>query len=157
MLWYYFKFRIIKGILSRSFCSHFLSLFSPLCSPITRSRVTHPLRKYRRRIFGMGMPTLGVYVLLAVLEAPSLVDVGFQPLAAAWPSTIEIGCGSLNVALASIDLWASPRRLRSSSALRKSKSLESESIHDYWCWPRHLPLSIFDWVLELYTFVYLLN
>lgn len=33
-------------------------------------------------ILGMGMPTLGVYVLLAVLIAPSLVEVGIQPLAA---------------------------------------------------------------------------
>jgi TRAP transporter 4TM/12TM fusion protein len=33
-------------------------------------------------VLGMGMPTLGVYVLLAVLVAPSLVEVGFTPLAA---------------------------------------------------------------------------
>jgi TRAP-type uncharacterized transport system fused permease subunit len=33
-------------------------------------------------ILGMGMPTIGVYVLLAVLIAPSLVEVGFPPLAA---------------------------------------------------------------------------
>ncbi|MDQ0315045.1 TRAP transporter permease [Amorphus orientalis] len=33
-------------------------------------------------VLGMGMPTLGVYVLLAVLIAPSLVEVGIQPLAA---------------------------------------------------------------------------
>lgn len=32
-------------------------------------------------VLGMGMPTLGVYVLLAVLVAPSLVEVGFSPLA----------------------------------------------------------------------------
>ncbi len=32
-------------------------------------------------VLGMGMPTLGVYVLLAVLIAPSLVEVGFSPLA----------------------------------------------------------------------------
>jgi len=33
-------------------------------------------------LLGMGMPTLGVYVLLAVLIAPALVEVGVQPLAA---------------------------------------------------------------------------
>ena len=33
-------------------------------------------------VLGMGMPTLGVYVLLAVLVAPSLVEVGVEPLAA---------------------------------------------------------------------------
>jgi TRAP transporter 4TM/12TM fusion protein len=33
-------------------------------------------------VLGMGMPTLGVYVLLAVLVAPSLVEIGFAPLAA---------------------------------------------------------------------------
>ena len=33
-------------------------------------------------ILGMGMPTLGVYLLLATLVAPSLVEVGIQPLAA---------------------------------------------------------------------------
>jgi len=33
-------------------------------------------------VLGMGMPTLGVYVLLAVLIAPSLVEVGISPLAA---------------------------------------------------------------------------
>jgi TRAP transporter 4TM/12TM fusion protein len=33
-------------------------------------------------VLGMGMPTLGVYVLLAVLVAPSLVEVGITPLAA---------------------------------------------------------------------------
>lgn len=33
-------------------------------------------------VLGMGMPTLGVYVLLAVLVAPSLVEVGVDPLAA---------------------------------------------------------------------------
>lgn len=33
-------------------------------------------------VLGMGMPTLGVYVLLAVLIAPSLVEVGITPLAA---------------------------------------------------------------------------
>jgi TRAP transporter 4TM/12TM fusion protein len=33
-------------------------------------------------ILGMGMPTLGVYVLLAVIVAPSLVEVGIEPLAA---------------------------------------------------------------------------
>ena len=33
-------------------------------------------------ILGMGMPTLGVYVLLAVLIAPALVEVGISPLAA---------------------------------------------------------------------------
>lgn len=33
-------------------------------------------------VLGMGMPTLGVYVLLAVLIAPSLVKVGIQPKAA---------------------------------------------------------------------------
>ena len=32
-------------------------------------------------VLGMGMPTLGVYVLLAVLIAPSLVELGFSPLA----------------------------------------------------------------------------
>jgi len=33
-------------------------------------------------ILGMGMPTSGVYVLLAALVAPSLVEVGIQPIAA---------------------------------------------------------------------------
>ena len=33
-------------------------------------------------ILGMGMPTVGVYVLLAVLIAPALVEVGIDPLAA---------------------------------------------------------------------------
>jgi TRAP transporter 4TM/12TM fusion protein len=33
-------------------------------------------------VLGMGMPTIGVYVLLAVLVAPSLVELGFTPLAA---------------------------------------------------------------------------
>ncbi len=33
-------------------------------------------------VLGMGMPTLAVYVLLAALIAPSLVEVGIQPLAA---------------------------------------------------------------------------
>ena len=33
-------------------------------------------------ILGMGMPTLGVYVLLAVIVAPSLVEVGVTPIAA---------------------------------------------------------------------------
>ncbi len=33
-------------------------------------------------VLGMGMPTLGVYVLLAVLIAPALVEVGISPLAA---------------------------------------------------------------------------
>ena len=32
-------------------------------------------------VLGMGMPTIGVYVLLSVLVAPSLVEVGFSPLA----------------------------------------------------------------------------
>ena len=32
-------------------------------------------------VLGMGMPTIGVYVLLSVLVAPSLVEVGFPPLA----------------------------------------------------------------------------
>jgi TRAP-type uncharacterized transport system fused permease subunit len=33
-------------------------------------------------ILGMGMPTSGVYVLLAALVAPSLVEAGIQPIAA---------------------------------------------------------------------------
>jgi TRAP-type uncharacterized transport system fused permease subunit len=33
-------------------------------------------------LLGMGMPTSGVYVLLAALVAPSLVEAGVQPLAA---------------------------------------------------------------------------
>jgi TRAP transporter 4TM/12TM fusion protein len=33
-------------------------------------------------ILGMGMPTVGVYVLLAALVAPALIEVGIQPLAA---------------------------------------------------------------------------
>src|SRR5690606_3170610 len=33
-------------------------------------------------ILGMGLPTVGVYVLLAALVAPSLVEVGVQPIAA---------------------------------------------------------------------------
>ena len=33
-------------------------------------------------ILGMGMPPIGVYVLLAVAVAPSLVEVGIKPLAA---------------------------------------------------------------------------
>jgi TRAP transporter 4TM/12TM fusion protein len=32
-------------------------------------------------VLGMGMPTIGVYVLLSVLMAPSLVELGFPPLA----------------------------------------------------------------------------
>ncbi len=32
-------------------------------------------------VLGMGMPTIGVYVLLSVLVAPSLVEVGFSPIA----------------------------------------------------------------------------
>ena len=32
-------------------------------------------------VLGMGMPTIGVYVLLSVLLAPSLIEIGFQPLA----------------------------------------------------------------------------
>jgi TRAP transporter 4TM/12TM fusion protein len=33
-------------------------------------------------VLGMGMPTVGVYVLLAALVAPALVEVGFEPMAA---------------------------------------------------------------------------
>lgn len=33
-------------------------------------------------LLGMGMPTLGVYVLLAVLICPALIEVGVQPIAA---------------------------------------------------------------------------
>lgn len=33
-------------------------------------------------LLGMGMPTLGVYVLLAVLVAPALVEAGIEPMAA---------------------------------------------------------------------------
>ena len=33
-------------------------------------------------VLGMGLPTVGVYVLLAALVAPSLVEVGVQPIAA---------------------------------------------------------------------------
>ena len=33
-------------------------------------------------VLGMGLPTIGVYVMLAVLVAPALVKVGVQPLAA---------------------------------------------------------------------------
>jgi len=33
-------------------------------------------------ILGMGMPTVGVYLLLAVLVAPSLVETGVEPIAA---------------------------------------------------------------------------
>ncbi|WP_191600422.1 TRAP transporter permease [Marinomonas algicola] len=33
-------------------------------------------------ILGMGMPTVGVYLLLAVLVAPSLIQVGVEPIAA---------------------------------------------------------------------------
>ena len=33
-------------------------------------------------ILGMGMPTVGVYILLATLVAPSLIELGVQPLAA---------------------------------------------------------------------------
>ena len=33
-------------------------------------------------ILGMGMPTLGVYVLVAALVAPSLIEVGISPMAA---------------------------------------------------------------------------
>ena len=33
-------------------------------------------------VLGMGMPTIGVYILLAVMIAPSLVEVGIDPLAA---------------------------------------------------------------------------
>ncbi len=33
-------------------------------------------------VLGMGMPTVGVYILLAVLIAPSLIEVGVDPMAA---------------------------------------------------------------------------
>lgn len=33
-------------------------------------------------ILGMGMPTIAVYIILAVLVAPSLVDLGIMPIAA---------------------------------------------------------------------------
>jgi TRAP-type uncharacterized transport system fused permease subunit len=33
-------------------------------------------------VLGMGMPTLGVYLLLATLSAPSLIEVGVPPMAA---------------------------------------------------------------------------
>ena len=33
-------------------------------------------------ILGMGMPTVGVYILLAILAAPSLIQLGIEPLAA---------------------------------------------------------------------------
>ena len=33
-------------------------------------------------ILGMGLPTVGVYVLLAALVAPSLIEAGVQPIAA---------------------------------------------------------------------------
>ena len=33
-------------------------------------------------VLGMGMPTVGVYLLLAVLVAPSLIQVGVEPIAA---------------------------------------------------------------------------
>ena len=33
-------------------------------------------------ILGMGMPTVGVYILLAILAAPSLIQLGVEPLAA---------------------------------------------------------------------------
>jgi TRAP transporter 4TM/12TM fusion protein len=33
-------------------------------------------------VLGMGLPTVGVYVLLAALVAPSLIEVGVQPIAA---------------------------------------------------------------------------
>ena len=33
-------------------------------------------------ILGMGMPTVGVYLLLAVLVAPSLIESGVEPIAA---------------------------------------------------------------------------
>jgi TRAP transporter 4TM/12TM fusion protein len=33
-------------------------------------------------VLGMGLPTLGVYVLLAALVAPALVEVGIEPIAA---------------------------------------------------------------------------
>ncbi len=33
-------------------------------------------------VLGMGMPTVGVYVLLSVLVAPALIEAGFQPMAA---------------------------------------------------------------------------
>ena len=33
-------------------------------------------------LLGMGMPTVGVYILLATLIAPSLVELGIEPLAA---------------------------------------------------------------------------
>ena len=33
-------------------------------------------------ILGMGLPTLGVYVLLAALVAPALIEVGIEPIAA---------------------------------------------------------------------------
>src|SRR3546814_3642969 len=33
-------------------------------------------------ILGMGLPTLGAYIVLAVLVAPSMVQLGVEPLAA---------------------------------------------------------------------------
>jgi TRAP-type uncharacterized transport system fused permease subunit len=33
-------------------------------------------------VLGMGLPTVGVYVLLAALVAPSLIEVGVEPIAA---------------------------------------------------------------------------
>lgn len=33
-------------------------------------------------VLGMGMPTVGVYILLATLVAPALIEVGIQPMAA---------------------------------------------------------------------------
>ena len=33
-------------------------------------------------ILGMGMPTIGVYVLVAALVAPSMIEVGVTPMAA---------------------------------------------------------------------------
>ena len=33
-------------------------------------------------ILGMGMPTVGVYILLATLVAPAMVKVGVEPIAA---------------------------------------------------------------------------
>ncbi|MCG6115817.1 MAG: TRAP transporter fused permease subunit [Mesorhizobium sp.] len=33
-------------------------------------------------VLGMGMPTVGVYLLLAILVAPSLIEVGIEPIAA---------------------------------------------------------------------------
>ena len=48
-------------------------------------------------LLGMGMPTVGVYIIMATLIAPALVKVGIAPMADA------CGCPSSNSTMKGID------------------------------------------------------